>query len=92
MIDSDNFKEAVANGDTVLFGIEQICEKLCMSRSSFIRLRSIVDPVETTKPYFPPPDVTIGRSPRWTSENFNKWIAKVIDYNKRNILPQYVIR
>jgi YesN/AraC family two-component response regulator len=49
MIDSDNFKEAVANGDTVLFGIEQICEKLCMSRSSFIRLRSIVDPVETTK-------------------------------------------
>lgn len=92
MIDNDNFKEAVANGDIVLLGIKQICKRLTISRSTFMRIRSIDDPVDPKKMYFPAPDVMTGRSPFWTAETLSIWIAKVIDYNKRNILPQYVIR
>lgn len=85
MIDADNFEEAVANGDIVLLGIKQICEKLSISRSNFIRIRSIDDPVVPRKMYFPLPDTMTGRSPKWTTETLNKWMEKAIDYNKRGI-------
>lgn len=86
MNDNDNFEEKVANGEIVLLGIEQICERLTVSRTTFIRIRSAADPVDPKKMYFPPPDTMIGRSPKWTVDSLNNWIAKVIDYNKRNII------
>ena len=53
MIDNDNFEEAVANGDIVLLGIKQICKRLTISRNTFIRIRSIDDPVDPKKDVLP---------------------------------------
>ena len=91
MVDADDFEEAVANGDIVLFGIEQICEKLSISRSSFIRIRSTDDFVEPAKMYFPLPDTMKGRSPKWVTETLNKWMEKAIDYSKRGINLQHPV-
>lgn len=79
-------------GDDSLLGIEDICKKLGVSRSTFERLRK---PDSSTVisagiagitprsgndfiglPPFPAPTVSLGRSPRWSVKDLNEWIAK----------------
>ena len=80
-----------ASSDNLL-DIETICMKLCISRSTFERLRKPQQPhrssVEVARrlvgdpsddysgmPPFPEPELTLGRSPRWSVSSLNKWIA-----------------
>ncbi|HTV84460.1 MAG TPA: hypothetical protein VME63_03600 [Dyella sp.] len=94
-----------------LWTIEQICERLSISRRSFDRMRGVaaVAPIATAPrpglgaiasrgggpirsasqlnplhaedreligaPPFPPPTVVLGRSPRWSSQAVNEWVA-----------------
>lgn len=73
-----------------LLGIEEICQKLSISRTTFERLRK---PQKRTQsdivrqlmgdhsddysgmPPFPEPTIILGRSPRWAVSTLNKWIA-----------------
>lgn len=73
-----------------LLGIEEICRKLSISRTTFERLRnpqrrSGLEMVHglggdhsddySGMPPFPDPTITLGRSPRWSVITLNKWIA-----------------
>lgn len=84
--------------DEKLFGIEDICQKLSISRTTFERLRNPqrrtgLDLARlagdhsddyTGMPPFPEPTITLGRSPRWSVTTLNKWIASrpVVGYSK----------
>lgn len=74
--------------DEKLLGIEEICQKLSISRTTFERLRkpqqrtslpsmvvvSVSDDYSGMPP-FPDPTITLGRSPRWSASTLNNWIA-----------------
>ena len=76
--------------DEKLLGIDDICAKLAISRTTLERLRnpqrrSALDQVRSMvgdsaddysgMPTFPEPTITIGRSPRWSVSILNRWIA-----------------
>jgi predicted DNA-binding transcriptional regulator AlpA len=84
-----------------LLTVEQICEKLSISRSTLDRWRgignsslprnTILDSVNellgsktNDEPIipFPKPTLNIGRSPRWSANEINKWIKKLQDGKK----------
>ena len=76
--------------DEKLLGIDEICQKLSISRTTLERLRK---PQRTLgldlarklagdlsddysgMPSFPEPTITLGRSPQWSVSSLNKWIA-----------------
>lgn len=73
----------------VLLGIDEICQKLSISRSTFERLRrhnekNIMllssNPLSTASDDFsvlhpfPKPTIVLGRSPRWSSTILNEWL------------------
>lgn len=75
----------------VLLGIDEICQKLSISRSTFERLRrpnekNIMlissNPLSTASDDFsglhpfPKPTIVLGRSPRWSSTILNEWLQK----------------
>ena len=75
----------------VLLGIDEICQKLSISRSTFERLRrpneknimllssnplsTPPDDLSGLHP-FPKPTIVLGRSPRWSSTILNEWLQK----------------
>lgn len=72
-------------GDDVLLGIDEVCKKLSISRSTLERLRQNTPP-RTLQEHieeqefsglapFPRPTIQLGRSPRWSAADLNKWIA-----------------
>lgn len=74
----------------VLLGIDEICKKLSISRSTFERRlwRSSDKPLSSIDksmtmmvgnefagaPTFPKPDTMIGKSPRWAATTLNAWL------------------
>ncbi|NMG17719.1 helix-turn-helix transcriptional regulator [Aromatoleum bremense] len=72
-------------GDDVLLGIDEVCQKLSISRSTLDRLRQHTPPGTVTERIeqqefsglapFPRPTIQLGRSPRWSAADLNKWIA-----------------
>lgn len=76
--------------DEKLLGIDEICRKLSISRTTFERLRkpdrragmdmlgalasNNSDDFSGMSP-FPEPTITLGRSPRWSASTLNKWIS-----------------
>lgn len=72
--------------DEKLLGIDEICQKLAISRTTFERLRKPqqhtilpsmvrVSDEYSGMPPFPNPTITLGRSPRWSASDLNAWIA-----------------
>jgi len=75
----------------VLLGIDEICQKLSISRSTFERMRRSNNSNKKTilslsyKPLseefsglapFPEPTIILGRSPRWSATVLNEWLRK----------------
>ena len=72
--------ERIANGEATLLGINDICKRLSISRTTFDRwLQNTVDQTtpraENTRK-FPLPDIRIGNSPKWELETFKCWLAQ----------------
>jgi len=71
--------------DEKLLGIDEICQKLAISRTTFERLRKpqhgmLSAMVRASDEYsgmppFPNATITLGRSPRWSASDLNAWIA-----------------
>jgi predicted DNA-binding transcriptional regulator AlpA len=73
----------------VLLGIDEVCQKLSISRSTLERLRrrqssnsllsrhSVMSADEFSGlPPFPEPTIVLGRSPRWSAKILNAWLDK----------------
>jgi len=72
----------------VLLGIDEICQKLSISRSTFERMRrsnkkTILLPSynQSSEEFsglapFPEPTIILGRSPRWSATVLNEWLRK----------------
>jgi predicted DNA-binding transcriptional regulator AlpA len=62
-----------------LIGIEEICEKLGLTKRTFRRMRSPehIEYLDTKNRPFPDPVcyLTGGKSPKWAVSDVNKWIA-----------------
>jgi predicted DNA-binding transcriptional regulator AlpA len=67
----------LAVGDT-LVGIDQLCAKLSVSRSTLERLRKPAPGDGSDEfagaPPFPEPTLLIGRSPRWRTSVVDSWL------------------
>lgn len=77
-----------ASGE-VLLGIDSVCGRLSISRSTFERLRrsSSVGPADANDefagaPVFPEPTLVIGRSPRWSAKTLNAWLVTAASSSK----------
>jgi predicted DNA-binding transcriptional regulator AlpA len=75
------------NSDTLL-SIDDICQKLSISRSTLDRWRGIGNrtlPVSYLDRFngmndirnFPEPTVTFGNSPRWSAKVINEWLKTI---------------
>jgi len=74
--------------DDLLLGIEEVCKKLSISRSTLERLRRqqqnslVLGSISTASdefvgvPPFPEPTVVLGRSPRWSAKSLNAWLSQ----------------
>ncbi|QMT41151.1 helix-turn-helix transcriptional regulator [Neisseria shayeganii] len=69
----------------VLLGIDDICQKLSISRSTFERLRRNKQSSANSNlrsdefaglSTFPEPTILLGRSPRWSATVLNEWLRK----------------
>lgn len=70
----------IANGEATLLGINEICKRLNISRTTFDRWvknstsQSPKCAKNTRK--FPLPDIRIGNSPKWELATFKQWIVE----------------
>lgn len=73
--------------EDVLLGIDEVCRKLGISRSTLERLRRPRSQVPVFVagvykdefaglPVFPDPTVVLGRSPRWSAKVLNDWLRQ----------------
>lgn len=82
----------IAEGTAVLLTAEDICNRLSVSRSTFDRWvrrggrdgisPSLKELMENDHTSFPPPDIRIGNSPRWSIETFKSWLRKYSQIDK----------
>lgn len=73
---------------TRLLSINDICEKLSISRQTLDRWRGISSPkspnTNQNSPSFPEPDAYLGESPRWTIETVNKFVDDSTQQERNN--------
>ncbi len=88
----------IAEGKAVLLGVEDICNRLGVSRTTFDRWvrngnplsgNSLAKTVSEAMANFadksisfPPADIRIGGSPKWEIETFKAWLAKNVTAGK----------
>lgn len=80
----------IAEGTAILLSAEDICTRLSVSRSTFDRWvkngstqyiggrppKSLFNKDDDSSISFPPPDIRIGNSPRWSIDTFKAWLQK----------------
>jgi len=81
----------IAEGKANLLSADDICARLSVSRSTFDRwvkngttqyigqrprVSLFAKDAEDSSITFPPADIKIGNSPRWSLETFKKWLTK----------------
>jgi predicted DNA-binding transcriptional regulator AlpA len=85
----------IAEGTATLLSAEDICTRLSVSRSTFDRWvkngstqyigvppKSLFAKDDEGSVSFPPPDIRIGNSPRWSIETFKKWLHSNLTVKK----------
>ena len=65
--------DRIAAGEATLLGIDEICTRLGISRTTFDRWVRCAGSQENIT--FPAPDIRIGNSPKWEMETFKRWLA-----------------
>lgn len=85
----------IAEGKAELLTADEICKRLAVSRSTFDRWvkngttqyignrpKLFTKPDdEDTSMQFPPADIRIGQSPRWSVDTFKKWLHANLNAN-----------